>query len=398
MIRDRWHNGAGHGFFLNPAFCKRYWFPFLRDGTFVSGAATPQSPSFPIRLLSVLKIKYLVLTACILFGATQYKAVAGAIQPLANIASRYFAGPNPPGPVSSVACDYKFEDTEKRVTAAPSDDYEMRYHVRVGCPRKDPQYRQQVTLDTDGAEHLASEENDKLLANCCPAKSNDAPAVAEERAYFTFLVAFRKNSSPGIRRKVNLYWPDVLGSELRLLQDAPANLPVIPPPAIPRPAIPTPAIPTPLVVRDPHDHTGVAPTLISEGRPTRASGAGGSGSAAVDGCIKSGCNWNSTGSPPQEIGIIFDGESDLQTIVLHPESPYPVVARILITGTRVDGTVVELESLTNQNLSGRSRSITIGVLGRGLKSVTIKTLSHAPDAWVSWQEIQVYGWPVVRRP
>lgn len=30
LVRDRWHNGAGHGYFLSSEFCSKYWIPFLR--------------------------------------------------------------------------------------------------------------------------------------------------------------------------------------------------------------------------------------------------------------------------------------------------------------------------------------------------------------------------------
>jgi hypothetical protein len=30
LVRDRWHNGAHHGYFLNPSFCKKFWVPFLK--------------------------------------------------------------------------------------------------------------------------------------------------------------------------------------------------------------------------------------------------------------------------------------------------------------------------------------------------------------------------------
>jgi Effector-associated domain 1 len=60
LIRDRWHNGASHGYFLNEGFCKRFWCPFLRDGTVVPGSEEPESPRLWIRLLSVIKLKFLI--------------------------------------------------------------------------------------------------------------------------------------------------------------------------------------------------------------------------------------------------------------------------------------------------------------------------------------------------
>jgi hypothetical protein len=65
LVRDRWHNGARHGYFLDAQFCKRFWSPFLRDGTFVPGAETPESPSLWLQSLSIVKIKY-ILTVLVL--------------------------------------------------------------------------------------------------------------------------------------------------------------------------------------------------------------------------------------------------------------------------------------------------------------------------------------------
>jgi len=42
LVRDRWHNEAHHGYFLDPLFCKKYWIPFLKNGEVVAGAAAPE--------------------------------------------------------------------------------------------------------------------------------------------------------------------------------------------------------------------------------------------------------------------------------------------------------------------------------------------------------------------
>jgi nucleoside phosphorylase len=60
LVRDRWHNGARHGYFLSAEFCKKYWVPLLRNDTFVSGADAPESPPLWLRVLSVVKIKYVL--------------------------------------------------------------------------------------------------------------------------------------------------------------------------------------------------------------------------------------------------------------------------------------------------------------------------------------------------
>jgi pimeloyl-ACP methyl ester carboxylesterase len=66
LVRDRWHNGARHGYFLDSVFCKKYWSPFLRDGTIVSGSDSPESPRVWLQLISILKLKYLLTVLLIL--------------------------------------------------------------------------------------------------------------------------------------------------------------------------------------------------------------------------------------------------------------------------------------------------------------------------------------------
>ena len=76
LVRDRWHNGAGHGFFLNPSFCKDYWVPFLEDGTIVEAAKKPEDPPVWLEALSLFKIKYILVGALLIAGVLAY-AVAG---------------------------------------------------------------------------------------------------------------------------------------------------------------------------------------------------------------------------------------------------------------------------------------------------------------------------------
>jgi hypothetical protein len=63
LVQDRWHNNAGHGFFFENNFCEEYWVPFLRDGSITPAAASPERPRLWVRVLSVVKIKYVVLLA-----------------------------------------------------------------------------------------------------------------------------------------------------------------------------------------------------------------------------------------------------------------------------------------------------------------------------------------------
>jgi hypothetical protein len=61
LVRDRWHNGAKHGFFLDTNFCKQFWTPFLKTGTFIDGATAPESPRIWLQILSIFKIKHVLL-------------------------------------------------------------------------------------------------------------------------------------------------------------------------------------------------------------------------------------------------------------------------------------------------------------------------------------------------
>lgn len=72
-VEDRFHNGAGHGYFLNHEFCRKFWIPFLRwespdvkpDPDLEKGDVPGEKPHFFLRLLSIFKIKYGILAAVI---------------------------------------------------------------------------------------------------------------------------------------------------------------------------------------------------------------------------------------------------------------------------------------------------------------------------------------------
>jgi hypothetical protein len=74
LVRDRWHNNAGHGFFLEKTFCNKYWLPFLQDGTIVDAAKEPQEPSAWVEVLSNAKVKYIavLMVAGAVFYATRF--------------------------------------------------------------------------------------------------------------------------------------------------------------------------------------------------------------------------------------------------------------------------------------------------------------------------------------
>jgi hypothetical protein len=67
LVRDRWHNGAHHGFFLDAEFCKQFWSPFLQDGTLSEGANKPEPPVFWLQLLSIVKLKILLFPLLLFF-------------------------------------------------------------------------------------------------------------------------------------------------------------------------------------------------------------------------------------------------------------------------------------------------------------------------------------------
>lgn len=76
-VEDRFHNGAGHGYFLNRKFCRHFWIPFLKwDDSSVNptpplqqGDVPGEEPHLFIRLLSIFKVKYAILAAAIVLGA-----------------------------------------------------------------------------------------------------------------------------------------------------------------------------------------------------------------------------------------------------------------------------------------------------------------------------------------
>jgi hypothetical protein len=66
LVRDRWHNGAAHGYFLNAEFCKRFWIPFLKNGELIPGAESAESTRKWLQGLSIVKIKYVIFVVGVL--------------------------------------------------------------------------------------------------------------------------------------------------------------------------------------------------------------------------------------------------------------------------------------------------------------------------------------------
>lgn len=60
-VRDRWHQGGGHGSFLNSDFCRQFWVPFLETGEIAGGATKPELPVWWVRFLYVVQIKFVAV-------------------------------------------------------------------------------------------------------------------------------------------------------------------------------------------------------------------------------------------------------------------------------------------------------------------------------------------------
>ena len=65
LVRDRWHNGAKHGFFLSRDFCAKFWVPFLQDGKFVESDEEPEKTRTWINLLHIFKLKYVLMAGLV---------------------------------------------------------------------------------------------------------------------------------------------------------------------------------------------------------------------------------------------------------------------------------------------------------------------------------------------
>jgi SH3-like domain-containing protein len=138
LIRDRWHNGAGHGHFLNKGFCTKFWIPFLKDGSVVKADDDPEPPRPWLSVLSLVRVKYLVL------AALAYAALA-----YGRPVYEHFASPQVrswqtwPWPKPQAAClapnerwdAASCDDPEGKyiVAEAPWDDDDHGLNVRAGA-------------------------------------------------------------------------------------------------------------------------------------------------------------------------------------------------------------------------------------------------------------------------
>jgi hypothetical protein len=78
LVRDRWHNGAHHGYFLDSSFCRRFWIPFLRDGTINVASKVAEPPPNWLKVLTIAKLKHvLALGVLIVTAAGLYYSGTG---------------------------------------------------------------------------------------------------------------------------------------------------------------------------------------------------------------------------------------------------------------------------------------------------------------------------------
>jgi C-terminal of Roc, COR, domain len=76
-VQDRWHNGMAHSDFLNAEFCRKYWLPFLRDGTFVEDPEAAEPPPWWLRVVSILKIRWFVVLGLLVCAYYVWRTHAG---------------------------------------------------------------------------------------------------------------------------------------------------------------------------------------------------------------------------------------------------------------------------------------------------------------------------------
>jgi len=61
-VESRWHYRFRHSDFLTSDFCRRYWIPFLREGT-IKPAARPTPLAWQVGLFTALPLRWLVVAA-----------------------------------------------------------------------------------------------------------------------------------------------------------------------------------------------------------------------------------------------------------------------------------------------------------------------------------------------
>jgi hypothetical protein len=150
LVRDRWHNGAGHGFFLTSNFCTKFWVPFLKNGTLVEGAEHPERPRWWLRILSVIKAKYFVLAVLTYFlyspATSLYDSVSSRISNSESAIRPWQTWPWAKPQAICLEPSEKFEayscgdpNGEYIVANAPWDDDDHGLKVRAGVGSSETQ-------------------------------------------------------------------------------------------------------------------------------------------------------------------------------------------------------------------------------------------------------------------
>jgi hypothetical protein len=68
-VRDRFHNGAGHGHFLTSTFCNTYWVDLFQGKPILEGDIPARDPPLWVVLISIFKIKCIVGFALLVYAA-----------------------------------------------------------------------------------------------------------------------------------------------------------------------------------------------------------------------------------------------------------------------------------------------------------------------------------------
>lgn len=72
LVHDRRHNGAAHGYFLEREFATKFWVPFLDRGAIIApGSDPPAKAAVWVRLLTVVKIKYVLALVAVCWGVAE---------------------------------------------------------------------------------------------------------------------------------------------------------------------------------------------------------------------------------------------------------------------------------------------------------------------------------------
>jgi len=98
-VSERWHSEFAHSDFLTPAFCTKFWVPFLRDGTVVEADPPSALPRW-VNILTTLPLRWIIsgslavaLSAAVLTGFQTVKP-----NMLGNTVARPLERSSPPSP------------------------------------------------------------------------------------------------------------------------------------------------------------------------------------------------------------------------------------------------------------------------------------------------------------